>query len=66
MLCRYVSCVMCCWYIFIGTLQPHKKKRVREVGDSYVEFREFRMLLVYLHQYFEYLVMFDQIDTRSI
>jgi Ca2+-binding EF-hand superfamily protein len=42
-----------------------KKSSTGETGASYIEFKEFRMLLVYIHQYFEYLMIFDQIDTSD-
>jgi len=44
-----------------------KKQRgkAREIGDAYLEFVEFRMFLVNLHQYFEYLAVFDEIDTSN-
>lgn len=35
------------------------------VMADYVQFEEFRALLSYLRQYFEYWVMFDRIDTSS-
>ncbi len=40
-----------------------KKQRgkAREIGDAYLEFVEFRMFLVNLHQYFEYLAVFDEV-----
>ena len=35
------------------------------VGDDYVQMNEFKLFLLYLRQYFEYFVMFNQIDTSD-
>lgn len=40
-----------------------KLKSKNEHGDDYVSRAEFRYLLMYLRQYFEYWVAFDKIDT---
>lgn len=40
-------------------------KSKSKVGDDYVEFLEFRLLLVYVRQYFEIWQMFDQVDTSD-
>ena len=40
------------------------KGKAKHAGD-YVEWLEFRILLVYLRQYFEYYVMFCRIDTSD-
>ena len=44
----------------------HAKKLVKsrrgELGDDYVELREFRYLLLSLKQYFTYFQMFDAVD----
>ena len=42
-----------------------KKKAKTKYSDDYVEWMEFRILLVYLRQYFEYYVMFCRIDTSD-
>lgn len=34
-------------------------------SDDYITLPEFRLFLLYLRQYFEYYVMFQQIDTSS-
>ncbi len=38
------------------------KSRRGELGDDYVELREFRYLLLSLKQYFTYFQMFDAVD----
>lgn len=40
-----------------------KGKSKSKYSDDYVEFHEFRYLLVYLRQYAEYFVMFNRIDS---
>ena len=42
-----------------------KQKAKTKYSDDYVEWMEFRILLVYLRQYFEYYVMFCRIDTSD-
>ena len=62
----------------IPQIFPHKKVIVRAYkdaknkikgkakhSDDYVEWLEFRYLLIYLRQYFEYYVMFCRIDLSS-
>ena len=43
----------------------NKIKGKSKHSDDYVEWLEFRILLVYLRQYFEYYVMFCRIDTSD-
>lgn len=40
-------------------------KTKSKLGDDYVEFPEFRILLVYLRQYLELWQMFDEVDTSD-
>ena len=40
-------------------------KSSSKYGDDYVGWLEFRIILVYLRQYFEYYVMFCRIDTSD-
>ena len=42
-----------------------KQKAKTKYSDEYVEWMEFRILLVYLRQYFEYYVMFCRVDTSD-
>ena len=42
-----------------------KGKRVSKYSEDYVEWCEFRYLLIYLRQYAEYFVMFNRIDTED-
>ena len=35
------------------------------VGDDYVEKKEFRILILYLRQYFEYFLMYKEIDANG-
>ena len=42
-----------------------KQKAKSKYSDDYVEWMEFRIILVYLRQYFEYYVMFCRIDTSN-
>eukprot|EP00242_Pyramimonas_sp_CCMP2087_P015564 CAMPEP_0198201364 /NCGR_PEP_ID=MMETSP1445-20131203/4158_1 /TAXON_ID=36898 /ORGANISM="Pyramimonas sp., Strain CCMP2087" /LENGTH=177 /DNA_ID=CAMNT_0043871665 /DNA_START=97 /DNA_END=630 /DNA_ORIENTATION=- len=41
----------------------HKSKS--SLGEDFIERIEFRMLLLYLRQYFELYVMFDEVDTSD-
>ena len=43
----------------------NKYKSKSTHGDDYVEWMEFRIILVYLRQYFEYYVMFCRVDTSD-
>ena len=43
----------------------NKRSKPGSHGPDYVEFSEFRLLLVYLRQYFEIWQMFDEIDTSD-
>ena len=43
----------------------NKIKGKSKHSDDYVEWLEFRILLVYLRQYFEYYIMFCRIDTSD-
>ena len=43
----------------------NKYKSKATHGEDYVEWMEFRIILVYLRQYFEYYVMFCRIDTSD-
>jgi len=53
--------------VLIRAFNAAKNLSGEEVGPfaGYVQFKEFRGLLSYLRQYFEYWVMFDRIDTSS-
>ena len=43
----------------------NKLKAKSEVGDDYVSKKEFKYLLKYLRQYYEYWVAFDKIDSND-
>ena len=43
----------------------NKYKSKSKYGPDYIELLEFRFLLVYLRQYFEYYVMFDELDVAG-
>ena len=47
------------------TASKNKIKRKSKYSKDYVEWLEFRILLVYLRQYFEYYAMFCRIDTSD-
>lgn len=42
-----------------------KQDSKAEVGDDFIQKSEFRYFLLYLRQYFEYKVMFDEIDSSN-
>jgi len=42
-----------------------KGKRTSKYSEDYIENREYRLLLKYLRQYYEYWVAFDQLDLDS-
>ena len=42
-----------------------KRKGKSKYSNDYVEWMEFRIILVYLRQYFEYYVMFCRVDTSD-
>jgi len=46
-------------------LAKNKVKGKSKVSDDYIEKSEFRYLLIYLRQYFEYWVMFNRIDKEG-
>lgn len=43
----------------------NKLKSKNSYGDDYVSRAEFRYLLMYLRQYYEYWIAFDEIDTND-
>lgn len=43
----------------------NKLKSKNSHGDDYVSKGEFRYLLMYLRQYYEYWIAFDEIDTND-
>jgi Ca2+-binding EF-hand superfamily protein len=47
------------------TAAKNKGKAKSKYSDDYVEFHEFRYLLIYLRQYAEYFVMFNRIDQGN-
>ena len=51
--------------VLMRAFQAAKNKLVSKNahGDDYVSRAEFRYLLMYLRQYYEYWVAFDEIDT---
>ena len=40
-------------------------KSTNDIGSSYIEYNEFRMLLVYLRQYFEYYHVYTLVSVDS-
>merc|ERR1712013_279413 len=46
-------------------IAKNRGKSNRDIGDDYIEFREFRFFLLSLRQYFEYYVAFVRCDTNS-
>ena len=53
--------------VLIRAFNAAKNKSGTDTGPKadYIEFGEFRILLWYLRQYFEYWVMFDRLDTSD-
>ena len=47
------------------TAAKNKVKSKKSGGDDYVERSEFRLVLLYLRQYFEYMVAFKKIDKSN-
>ena len=51
--------------ILIRAYNAAKTLEKKEKDDEFVEFIEFRMLLVYIYHYFELMVMYDEIDSSN-
>lgn len=51
--------------ILIRAYNAAKTLEKKENDDEFIEFVEFRMLLVYIYHYFELMVMYDEIDSSN-